>query len=86
VNSIFIWNVLLEDMQTVVDDVFKELFVTVSKQCTDIWCGVISVPQLRASADERIQSDTISCSANAGPSRRYVYDQLGFHGGTEDVL
>ena len=85
-NSIFVWNVLLEDMQTVVDDVFKELFVAVSKQSIDIWRGVISVPQLRASTVQRIQSDTISCRARAGPSRRCVYDQLSFHGGTEDVL
>jgi len=65
-------------MQTIVDDVFKELFVAVSKQSIDIRRRVISVPQLRASTEERIQSDATSCRAKAGPSRRCVYDQLNW--------
>ena len=45
----------------------------------------MSVAELRASVEERIQSDTISRRTKVESSRRGVY-QLGFHGGTEDVL
>ena len=64
----------------------EELIITVSDQSANVKCVVVvSISQLHGSAEEGIQSNTISCRAEAGPCRRDVY-QLVFNCCTEYVL
>ena len=62
-------------------------FVTVREQSVDVYCATVLLPQLRASAEERIQSDMISRRVKAGPCRRCLYMyQLNFNCCSEYVL
>jgi len=63
----------------------EELIITVSEQSANVKCVVISISQLHGSAEEGIQSNTITCRAEAGPCKRGVY-QFGFNCCKEYVL